>query len=74
MVGGIAFFLELVVSDLVRWDFQGREHPVARLNHHGRAAEIILQRLGMRMVPQILVEDDLMDESNVPLPVVFRLR
>jgi hypothetical protein len=28
----------------------------------------------MRMIPQILVEDDLMDESDVALPVVFRLR
>jgi hypothetical protein len=27
----------------------------------------------MRVLPQVLVEDDLMDESNVALPVVLRL-
>jgi len=63
-----------VEGDLVFGHAQFGEHLGAGLDHHGRAAQVELHRLGVRVILEILDQHQLVNEARVPAPVVFRLR
>jgi len=46
------------------------QHSLARLDHQGRPQDST-RRLGIRMLAQILLQHDFVNESRVPVPVVF---
>ena len=63
--------LKLVVGDLSGGDAEGGEHFLARFDHHGRAAEVELDRFRGGMIFKIPGGDDFVDEAGFPFPMVF---
>ena len=64
---------EIVVHDVLFRDAQTVEHLGHRGGHHRRTAEIVFDILGRFVILQVVVENHLMDETDVALPVVFLL-
>ena len=64
---------EIVVHDVLFRDAQTVEHFGHRGGHHRRTAEIVFDILGRFVILQVVVENHLMDETDVALPVVFLL-
>ena len=64
---------EIVKGDVALWYPQVVEHLEDRRIHHRRAAEVVLDVFRRRMILEIVCEDNLVDKSNITLPIVFRL-
>ena len=63
---------EVVEHDVFGFDPQIEEHVDAGLIHHGRPAHVVLAVLRRRVVFEVVVVKDLVNEARVSLPVVFR--
>ena len=60
---------------MTRWIHAGgHEHLAPRRDHRRRSAQVVFTILRIRVIFQILVENNLVDEANVALPVIFRER
>ena len=65
---------EIVEGDVLFLNAQIVQHTEHSLVHHGRAAHVVLDIFGSRMVLQIVVVEHLMDEPCVAVPVIFGQR
>lgn len=66
--------LEFVVGDLLRWNPECFQHAGACLDHHGGAAKIVFDGGGIRVPGKMLLEHDLVNQSDVAGPVVLGQR
>ncbi len=62
---------KIVEQDILRLHSQAVQHLHASLEHERRTTEVVLDVLGCRMILQIVVINDLVDEPRVPCPVVL---
>ena len=65
---------EVVEADVFRFHTEIIEHLEYGGIHHRRAAEVVLDVFGSRVILQVVIQHDLMNEAGVARPVVFRQR
>ena len=64
--------LEFIKRDLQLGHAEIVEHFGHRLDHHRRAAEVVLDGFRIGVIVQVVLERDLVDEAGEAGPVVFR--
>ena len=65
---------KFIESDLAPVHLEAGQHLERGLNHPGRAAEVVFDARGIGMLDEVIIPQNLVDETGVGLPVVFGTR